>query len=176
MLSSGKKMTADEFKALIGPPPLMRSENADEFWNWWSAFAGSDQPKDLSDWFEVNDLTLKRWEERRLRRSASSWADASWRSALRGLLGQHGYDGIAEALVNKYFGDDSWDRKEAQETVAELGITDEHIKAAAIQKCGAELLIFDRMEDNRARASRQLRKEIERREVRVPRTPDLNQQ
>jgi hypothetical protein len=32
-----------------------------------------------------------------------------------------------------------------------------------MQECGRELLIFDRMEDYRARATRQLRKDIDRR-------------
>lgn len=172
---SGKDdgLTADQFRSLIGDPPLMKGESVEEYRTWWMAFAADHKPKTLSDWFEMNELAHKRWEERRLRISAAARVESAWRSALRGLINQAHYKGIPEGLVKKYFGDDERARREARETVAEYGISEDQIRASAMEKCGKELLIFDRMEDYRARAIRQLRKEIDRREARTP--PSSNQ-
>ena len=60
--------TAEQMKALFGPPPLVRGESEEQYWKWWEAFVEEHKPKTLSDWVEVNDLANKQWEQGRLRR------------------------------------------------------------------------------------------------------------
>jgi hypothetical protein len=62
-----------------------------------------------------------------------------------------------------YFGDDGTEQREAREIDASYGITEEQIVAEAMVKRGDEMLILDRMDINRANASRLLRKAIDRR-------------
>jgi hypothetical protein len=66
-------------------------------------------------------------------------------------------------VAKDYFGNDATAQREARRIVASFGITEEQIVAEAMVKRGDEMLILDRMDSNRASASRHLRKAIERR-------------
>ena len=61
-----------------------------------------------------------------------------------------------------YFDDASKDNQNARAVVTEYGITNDQIVAEAMLKRGEGLLLFDRMENHRASASRSLRKDIDR--------------
>jgi hypothetical protein len=162
-MQENEGMAADQFRLLIGAPPLMKGESAEEYWNWWAAFAEDHKPKTLSDWFETNELAQKRWEERRLQRCASARVDSVLGPALIQLLKLQQYSGIPESLSQKYYSNNENENREARKIIESFGITEDQIRAEAMQECGRELLIFDRMEDYRARATRQLRKDIDRR-------------
>jgi hypothetical protein len=155
------EVTADEFRSMIGTPPLIKGESVDEYWTWWSAFVDEYAPKSLSDWFEINEMARNRWEERRLRRCASARINGALVNVLRVMLIPH--TGAPIKLAERYYSDDEEERREARELVEGYAITEDQIMAAAIQKYGRELLIFDRMESYRTTTSRSLRRDIDRR-------------
>jgi cell wall-associated NlpC family hydrolase len=159
---TNQELTVDQVKALLGPPPLMLAESEEEYWKWWTALVEPDKPKSFLAWLEVNELAYKEWEQKRLRRYRPALVKRALISALSSLL-LGLYDGIGSKLARDYFGNDATEQRKAREIVASYGITEEQIVAEAMVKRGAEMLILDRMDSNRASASRPLRKAIDRR-------------
>ena len=160
--NANQELTVDQVKVLLGRPPLMLGESQEEYWNWWTAFVEPDKPKKFSAWLEVNELAHREWEQKRLRQCRPALVKRALITALSSiLLGLH--DGVALKIAKDYFGNDATEQREAREIVASYGITEEQIVAEAIIKRGDEMLILDRMDINRANASRLLRKAIERR-------------
>jgi hypothetical protein len=170
--------TADQIKALLGAPPLMRGESEEDYWKWWLAFAEEHEPKRLSDWLEVNELAQRHWEQRRLRRYGPALVEGALVEALTDLLRPLHIGGIPLKVAHDYFGNDAKAKQRARETVTTYGITEEQIVAEAMQKRGSALLVLDRMDNHRANASRLLRKEIDRRSEsrRIPPDQADNQQ
>jgi hypothetical protein len=121
-----------------------------------------DKPKSFRAWLEVDELAHKEWEQRGLRRYRPALIKQAWVSALRSLLDPI-HDGVSLAVAEDYFGNDAKKQKAARETVRKYGITEDQIVAEALAKRGDEMLILDRMDSNRANASRHLRKAIDRR-------------
>ena len=163
MLSNADQvLTADQVRALLGPPALMLGESEEEYWNWWMAVVEPGKPKSFRAWLEVDELAHKEWEQRRLRRYRPALVKHACISVLRSLL-EPIHDGIAGAVAEDYFGNDAKKQKAARDTVRKYGITEEQIVAEAVAKRGDEMLILDRMDIIRVNASRQLRKAIDRR-------------
>jgi hypothetical protein len=163
-MNENEELTADKIKALMGPPPLMKGENAEEYWKWWSTFVKGYAPKCLSDWLEINELAHKHWEQRRLRRWASALIEGAVVRALSDMLVQRGHNAIfVQKAARDYFGSDPKAERAARETVGKYGITDDQILAEAMRIRGNEMLLIDRMDSYRANSSRLLRKEIDRR-------------
>jgi hypothetical protein len=71
--------------------------------------------------------------------------------------------GVPLEVAVDYFASDAKKQKAARETVRKRDITEEQIVAEAVVRRGDEMLILDRMDSNRANASRHLRKAIDRR-------------
>jgi hypothetical protein len=46
-LNENQKMTADQIKALLGAPRLIRGESEEAYWKWWSAFVEQYKPESL---------------------------------------------------------------------------------------------------------------------------------
>jgi hypothetical protein len=165
MLSNADQvLTVDQVRALLGPPPLMLGESEEEYWKWWTAFVEPDKPKKFFVWLEVNELAHREWEQKRLRHYRSALVKRSLKSALRSVLQEcGGVNVVASKRAEDYFGKDKVAQREARKVVESYGITEEQIVAVAMVDSGAQMLIFDRMDNNRASASRQLRKAIDRR-------------
>jgi len=161
-MSNNQELTVDQVKALLGPPPLMLGESEDEYWKWWTAFVEPDKPKSFLAWLEVNELAYKEWEQKCLRLYRPALVKHKLMSALTSLL-RGLYGGIPEKVAKDYFGNDAKEQRKAREIVASYGITEEQIGAEAMVMRGADMLILDRMDSNRASASRPLRKAIDRR-------------
>jgi hypothetical protein len=161
--NTNQELTLDQVKALLGPPPLMLGESEDEYWKWWTAFVEPDKPKSFLAWLEVNELAHKEWEQKRLRQYRPALVKRALISALCSILLGFHYEGIRLKIAKDYFGNDAREQQKAREIVASYGITEEQIVAEAIVKLGDEMLILDRMDINRASASRHLRKAIDRR-------------
>lgn len=157
-----QELTVDQVKALLGPPPLMPSESQEEYWEWWTAFVEPDKPKSFLAWLEVNELAHKEWEQKRLRHYRPAFVKRALISALRSIL-MTVQKGIPDNIAKDYFGSDATKQKRARAIVAGYDITEEQIVAEAMVYRGDGMLIFDRMESNRASAGRHLRKAIERR-------------
>jgi hypothetical protein len=163
MLSNAdEELTVDQVRALLGPPPLMLGESEEEYWKWWMAIVEPGKPKSFRAWLEVDELAYKEWEQRGLRRYRPALVKKAWISALQSLLDPI-HDGVSAAVAEAYFGNDAKKQKAARETVRKYGITEEQIVAEGLAKRGDEMLILDRMDSNRANASRHLRKAIDRR-------------
>jgi hypothetical protein len=161
--NANQELTLDQAKALLGPPPIMLGESEEEYWNWWAAFVEPDKPKRFFAWLEVNELAHKEWEQNRIRRSRPALVKRAMISALSSILFGVRHSGIHSKTARDYFGNDATEQREAREIVASYGITEEQIVAEAIVNRGDAMLILDRMDSNRASASRHLRKAIGRR-------------
>jgi hypothetical protein len=169
-MSDGQKMTADQFKALFGAPRLIKGESEDAYWNWWSAIAGAYNPETFFDWIHVNDYATKSWEQQRLQRYNSHFVDGALVRALQNLLtdsetGRNSglsrleRDNLAEEY---YFGSEKI-RGRATAEVASRGITDEQIVAEATRLRAGDLVMLDRLDNQRANAKRSVQKEMDRR-------------
>jgi hypothetical protein len=156
-------LTVDQVKALLGPPPLMPGESEEEYWKWWIAFIEPDKPKKFFVWLEVNELAHREWEQKRLRHYRAAVVKRALKSALRSMLLGCGVGTVASKRAEDYFGNDKVAQRHARKVVESYGITEEQIVAVAMVDNGAQMLIFDRMDSNRANASRHLRKAIDRR-------------
>jgi hypothetical protein len=163
LISANQELTVDQAKAPLGPPPLMLGESEEEYWKWWTAFVEPDKPKRFFAWLELNELAHKEWEQKRLRHCRSALVKRVMISALYSILLSFHDGGVQFATARDYFGNDERKQREARNIVASYGITDEQIVAEAMAKRGGEMLVLDRMDNNRAGASRQLRRAIERR-------------
>jgi hypothetical protein len=161
--NTDQELTVDQVRALLGPPPLMLGESEEEYWKWWTAFVEPDKPKKFFVWLEVNELAHKEWEQKRLRHYRSAIVKRALISALESILLGFPGGGVARKKAEDYFGNDIAAQQEVREILESFGITDEQIAAKAMLWRGEEMLIFDRMDSNRANASRHLRKAIDRR-------------
>lgn len=161
-----QEMTAEQIKALLGAPCLIRGESEEAYWKWWSAFVEEHKPKTLSNWLEVNDLANKHWEQDRLRRCNSAILDGVMVSALRSLLTPFQTISFSAvkmtSVAQEYYADDK-DGRTARTKVAECGITDAHILAEAMLQRRDALLLLDRMDSHRSNSRRLLLKDLDRR-------------
>jgi len=57
-----------DIAALFGPPPTLKSEGDELYWNWMERFVKCMVPQDVIEWFWIKDLVDINWEIRRLRR------------------------------------------------------------------------------------------------------------
>jgi hypothetical protein len=162
LMTATQELTVDQAKALLGPPPLMPGESQEEYWKWWTVFVEPDKPKKFLAWLEVNELAHKEWEQKRLRRYRPALVKRAQILALNSLL-RAVHVGIPDNIAKDYFGNDATAQRRAREIVDSYGITEDQIVAEVLVSRGDEMLILDRMDSNRASASRHLRKAIDRR-------------
>jgi hypothetical protein len=170
------EITADQMKAMLGAPRLIRGESEEAYWKWWLAFVEAYKPKSLPDWVEVNELANKNWEQDRLRRCSPALVDGMLVKALTNLLEPFSKIGISPYnLARDYYGGDDKARRRAREKVTWCGITDDQILAEAMQMRGSALVLLDRMDNYRASARRSLQKELERRSEARRSRPDQSE-
>jgi hypothetical protein len=160
--NADQELTVDQVRALLGPPPLMLGESQEEYMKWWTAFVEPDKPKRFFAWLEVNELAHKEWEQKRLRQCRPALVKRALITALSSILRVF-HNGVSIKVAKDYFSNDVMAQRSAREIVASYGITEEQIVAEAMVNRGDEMLILDRMDSNRANASRLLRKAIDRR-------------
>jgi hypothetical protein len=168
-MSSNQKFTLEKIKALLGPPPLIKGESEEAYSNWWGVFVAEFEPESFSDWLDVHQLAKKHWEQERLNRCNTALLNNVLLSALTDLLttfnsakpGSH--IAIPSAVAHAYYAGDKRAMEEARKKVASCGVTDDHILAEALRQRAKELILFDRLDSNRANASRAIRKELDRR-------------
>ena len=162
-----RRITADQARALTGAPRLLRGESEEAYWKLWEAIAEEYEPEGISEWLDIHQYTIKHWEQDRLQRCNSALVENGLTSALRRLLlpfyVSHSMDGIPERIARKYYSQDDEERAEAEEVVRKCGITDEKIMAEAMQGRAKEIVLLDRMDNHRAGAKRNLKKELDRR-------------
>ena len=81
-----RETTAEQIKDLLAAPRLVKGESEEAYWKWWSAFVEEYKPRSLSEWFEVNDLAHKQWEQDRLWRCNSAMIEGALFQALKNLV------------------------------------------------------------------------------------------
>lgn len=168
-LNDGQKFTADQIKALLGAPRLIKGESEADYWKWWTAFAEAYNPESFADWLEVNQLAVKHWEQERLQRCSSALIDGVLIEALRTLLRPFCNPLVSEGIVypsriaHSYYRGDEAEREQAREEVESYGITEDQILAEAMKLRAPAMILFDRMDNYRASAKRSLQKGLDRR-------------
>jgi hypothetical protein len=156
---------------LFGEPPLIRGEDKARYWRLHSAIENDIKPRSLSDKIYVRELTDKLWQQQRCKQSAASIVDGAYIEALASLLRPFIPPALsidedpATAMARDYYsGDTKAQRVKEVDYFRELqAISDEQIRAKAIQLCGNVISMFNRMETNCEASLRMLRKEHARR-------------
>jgi hypothetical protein len=166
-MNNGRKITADQARALPGAPRFLRGESEESFWKLFEAIADEYKPEGVSEWLDIYQYAIKHWEQDRLQRCSSVLVENGLPSALRDLLrpfyNANMVNGIPEKIARNYYSNHEADRAEAEKQVRKCGITDEKIMAVAIEGRAKAIVLLDRMDNHRAGAKRNLRKELDRR-------------
>jgi hypothetical protein len=163
-----KNSTADQMSDLFGPPPLIRGEDLARYWRLQAAVEHQVQPKTIFDQIYVRELTDKLWQQQRCRQSAASLIEGAYIESLESLLRpfidppemQFGED-PETAMARDYYSGNADDKrlKEIKCLLQIHGITDEQIRAKAMELCSGGISMFNRMEAHCEQSLRMLRKE-----------------
>jgi hypothetical protein len=169
-MPSDQKLTEQQIKGLLGPPPLIGGENVEAYWNWWSAFVKAYDPESLIEWLQVNEYATKNWEQLRLQRYNSVIVENAMAKALQNLLtnfesgrnfGLNAVD--RECMILEYFSASEKERKPAVQQVESWGISREVIMAEAMRLRADTLVVLDKLDNQRANAKRMVLKDLDRR-------------
>jgi hypothetical protein len=173
MLAKNQEDTAaDLMNDLLGPPPLMKGEDAARYWRLHAAIAHEIKPETALDKIYVREFTDKLWQQQRCKQGAASIVEGAYIEALASLLRPFypppmisiGEDAASE-MARKYYGGETTAKEEQdmETLLAQYQITQEQIRATAMQLCGSAVLTFYQMENHCETSRRMLRKEHERR-------------
>ena len=140
------------------------------------------KPETFFDKIRVREFTDKLWQQQRCKQSAASIVEGAYVEALASLLRLFNPKALASigedfaALISlgedfasrtarKYYGGETTFRvdEDIELLLAKYRITQEQIRAKAMQLCGGAVMIFCRMESHCDTSLRMLRKENERR-------------
>jgi hypothetical protein len=155
LANNPKDSTADQMSDLFGPPPLIKGEDLARYWRLHAAVEHQVQPKTIFDQIYVRELTDKLWQQQRCRQGAVSLVEGAYVEALASLLRpfipppemQFGED-AETAMARDYYSGNADDKrlKEIKCLLEIHGITDEQIRAKAMELCGGGISMFNRME------------------------------
>lgn len=153
---------------LFGKPPLIRGENEARYWKLLAAVERDRKPQTIFDKIYVREFTDKLWQQQRCKQSAASLVEGGNIEALASLLRPFIPPPIMSfsedpelAMARDYFSGNADDKRLKEiKTLLEIhGITDEQIRAKAMEICGSGISLFNRMEANCETSLRTLRKE-----------------
>jgi hypothetical protein len=168
----GDHQVTDDTDDLFGKPPLMKGEDKERYFRLLAAVKHQIEPKTFFDELWVRELTDKIWEQHRCKDSVAALVEGAFVEALASLLLPFiappmvsiGEDAATEMARNYYSGIANPKKmKEIELLLAQYGITQEQIRAKAMQLCGGGVLMFNRMGTNCENSLRALRKDNERR-------------
>jgi hypothetical protein len=153
-------------------PPLMKGEDKVRYFRLLAAVEYDFKPQTIFDKIHVREFTDKLWQQQRCKQSAVSLVDGAYIEAMATLLClftprpmmEIGED--AETKMARQYYNGSATPKEMEKVeilLAQYSITDEQIRAKAMQICGPGISMFNRMETNCETSLRVLRKEHDRR-------------
>lgn len=161
----------DQLDDLFGEPPLIKGEDKARYWRLHGAITHQMKPKTVFDKICVRETTDKLWQQQRCKQSTASIVESAFVEALTILLRPFnsptmtiGEDAASELARNYYNGEANQKEEEKMECrLAQYFITPEQIRAKAMQICGPDVLIFNRMETHCEASLRMLQKESDRR-------------
>jgi hypothetical protein len=153
---------------LLGPPPLMQGEDASRYWRLHNAIEYHNKPKTIFDWIRVREIADKQWQQQRCKQGGASFVESAYLDALASLLRPFYAQPIvligedaAFVTARKYYGGEmnAKEREDIDSLLAQYRITQEQIRAKAMQLCSGALTTFYRMENHCETSLRMLRRE-----------------
>jgi hypothetical protein len=125
------------------------------------------KPVTIFDKIHVREFVDKLWQQQRCKRSVASLVEGAYMVALASLLRpfnsptiEFGEDAASKMARDYYSGEANAKKMEAVELLlAQCGITEDQVRAKAMQLCGGGVLMFNRMETYCENTLRKLQKE-----------------
>ena len=136
--------SAGDVQALLGPPPLFRSEDKDAYGELLARVQASVQPKDIIEEFWVRDVVDLVWEALRLRRLKASLMTGTARKALAKVLRSISHPDPEEAAA-------TWETRDAgavelvESWLKESGFSMDVVMAQALRMRLDDIERIDRM-------------------------------
>lgn len=188
---SSNSQTLDE---ILGKPALIRGEDEAQYRRLLSAVTDEIQPQTLFDQIRVRELTDKLWDQRRNREGVAALVETAFVRALAHLLKEsmlrevpadpslefphplileplH----ISEVQAQEYYNTETTAtrRRKLNAILARYGITEDQIRAKAMEICGSSIQMFKRMEESNERFIRRALKDQDRLTRKRPETPSI---
>jgi hypothetical protein len=165
--------TTSQIDDLFGPPPLIRGEDLARYERLRDAIEHETKPITLFDKIAAREFADKLLQQQRCKQNAASLVEGAYIEALASLLRPFikpafmsiEQEDAAFAMARDYYSGNAGrkDLDELEDQFSRYGITNEQIRAKAMQLCGSGVLLFNRMETNCETSLRQLKKEYGRR-------------
>jgi hypothetical protein len=162
------KIPAD-VRALLGRAPVLRSEDAAAYEDFFGSVAEVVCPKDTVEWILAKDYIDLAWEIRRLRVAKAGMIDVARKHALQSILEsilerdnfEHAADRTLEAAAkaDEWYIDDTV-KQELLELMSRYGLDEEMITAQAIALRSRELAQIDLMLASAERRRNEMLREI----------------
>ena len=132
-------------RKLLGPPPIMKGEDASIYDEIEGRYSAAVQPRDVIEEMWVRDLTDLTWEVIRLRKLKAKFIDNNYQAGLNAILKR--VVGIirASALISGWATKEPAALKNVKEILNSSGFDDEAIKAETISAVLDNLERFDTM-------------------------------
>jgi hypothetical protein len=171
-IEDSKEYAGHRDELLFGPPPLIAGEDEERYWQMHAEFETAINPKDIIDRLNVRDWTDKAWQQQRNRAVQALVVESAFVEAMALLLRPYYYTGLLTRLMDEdvdaaakmardYYNPETKKerRKELEKCLAIHGITQEHVRAKAMELRGGVVSMFTRMEASGDASLRMLRKE-----------------
>src|SRR5271167_2541099 len=140
-----KDSPTNQMSDLFGKPPLIRGEDEARYWRLQALVEHEMKPQTIFDKIYVREFTDKLWQQQRCKGSAAALVESFNVEALESLLRPFippptmSYGEDAETVMARDYYSGNADDKRLKEIKCLLeihGITDEQIRAKAMQLCG----------------------------------------
>lgn len=125
-----------EFQDFFGPPPILSTENPQDYCALGQAIWKARAPKDFIEITWVNDITYQLWEVLRYRQMKPQLIDAGRFKALQALIKDVSNNHYSDSFWQKWQEGDEESRATIDKELKRAGLTDQAIPAKS-----AELLI-----------------------------------
>jgi hypothetical protein len=175
--------TSQSLDDFLGKPALIKGEDEAQYRRLLDAITHEMQPQTLLEKIRVRELVDKIWDQRRHKEGRTAVVDIAFIGALAGLLRQHmpclkvepltpeallaEDTAYARALAQakEYFDGNTAAkrRSEIAMVLKQYGISQEQIRARAMESCSVSIQLFKRMEDNDDKFIRRALKDHDRR-------------
>lgn len=120
-----------EAQAFFGPPPILTSENPQDYLALGQAIWKARRPKDFIEVTWVNDITYQLWEVLRLRRMKPQLLDAARFKALKALIKDVSSNHYSDSFWGKWQARDEESKSSIDKELKRAGLGDDAITAKA---------------------------------------------
>ena len=172
MLADNRESSAaGHLDDLFGPPPLMKGEDETRYSRLLAAIEHDFKPQTILDKICVHEFADKLWQQQRCKQSGVSIVEGAYIEAMATLLRSFSSRPLMEIseapemkMARDYYSGSACPKEmeKVELLLAQCGITEQQIRAKAMQICGPIISMFNRMETNCETSLRILRKEHNR--------------